>query len=156
MEWSSKINKYLSNTFTIMKQNVIQAVLVCVSIFMAFSCTKSNENSSEQDIANGTGCLSFERTIIDYGVIPKGADGLRVFNFSNNTNEPAIIKAAKGSCGCLVPTYPKEPIMPGESGAIEVRYDTQRVGVFTKTATIETSCSNNPTITLTVKGEVTS
>lgn len=97
--------------------------------------------------------MSFEVTTIDYGTIEKGAEPLRKFKFTNTGNEPLIIQNAKGSCGCTVPTYPKEPIMPGESNVIEVRYDTQRVGVFTKTVTITTNETNN-TKSLTIKGEV--
>ncbi|MCS6929939.1 MAG: DUF1573 domain-containing protein [Saprospiraceae bacterium] len=97
--------------------------------------------------------MTFETTTIDYGTIPKGADGLRKFKFTNTGNEPLIIKSAKGSCGCTVPTYPKEPIMPGESAYIEVRYDTNRVGEFTKTVTITTNEAVE-TRMLTIKGNV--
>ncbi len=97
--------------------------------------------------------MTFEVTTLDYGTIEKGADPHRKFKFTNTGNEPLIIKSAKGSCGCLVPTYPQEPIMPGESANIDVRYDTQRVGMFTKTATLTTN-ETESTHTLTVKGEV--
>jgi len=97
--------------------------------------------------------MTFETTTIDYGVINKGADPLRKFKFTNTGNEPLIIKSAKGSCGCTVPTYPKEPIMPGETGYIEVRYDTNRPGAFTKTVTITTNEAVE-TRMLTIKGEV--
>lgn len=97
--------------------------------------------------------MAFEKTAIDYGFIDKGADPIRKFKFTNTGNEPLIIKAAKGSCGCVVPTYPKEPIMPGESANIEVRYDTQRVGNFEKTVTLTTN-ETEATHTLTIKGVV--
>ena len=83
--------------------------------------------------------MKFEVTEIDYGTIEKGSDPLRVFNFVNTGTEPLIIKHAKGSCGCTVPKYPKEPILPGESSKIEVRYDTKRVGPFSKTVTLTTN-----------------
>ncbi len=97
--------------------------------------------------------MTFDVTTIDYGNVEKGAEPLRKFKFTNTGNEPLIIKTAKGSCGCTVPTYPKEPIMPGESNVIEVRYDTQRVGAFTKTVTITTNEATE-TRMLTIKGEV--
>ena len=97
--------------------------------------------------------MTFDVTTIDYGNVDKGADPLRKFKFTNTGNEPLIIKTAKGSCGCTVPTYPKEPIMPGESSEIEVRYDTQRVGSFTKTVTITTNEAVE-TRMLTIKGDV--
>jgi hypothetical protein len=103
---------------------------------------------------NATGpVMTFEVTSVDYGTIEKGGDPIRRFKFTNTGNEPLIIKSAKGSCGCTVPTYPQEPIMPGESNNIEVRYDTQRVGMFTKTVTLTTN-ETNDTHTLTIKGEV--
>ena len=97
--------------------------------------------------------MTFEVTSIDYGTLDKGGDPVRKFKFTNTGNEPLIIKSAKGSCGCLVPKYPQEPIMPGESNVIEARYDTQRVGMFTKTITLTTN-EYPDTHTLTVKGEV--
>ena len=97
--------------------------------------------------------MTFDVTTIDYGTIDKGGDPIRKFKFTNTGNEPLVVKTAKGSCGCTVPTYPKEPIMPGESNVIEVRYDTQRVGAFTKTVTLTTNEASD-THTLTIKGEV--
>ena len=97
--------------------------------------------------------MTFDITSIDYGTIDKGTDRIKRFKFTNTGNEPLIIKAAKSSCGCLMPTYPKEPIMPGESNVIDVNYDTHRVGSFTKTVTVTTN-ENSDTHTLTVKGEV--
>lgn len=102
--------------------------------------------------ANGP-VMTFQVTTIDYGTIDKGGDPIRKFQFTNTGNEPLVVKAAKGSCGCTVPTYPKEPIMPGESNVIEVRYDTQRVGAFTKTVSLTTNEATD-THTLTIKGEV--
>lgn len=97
--------------------------------------------------------MTFEVTTIDYGKIEKGADPLRHFKFTNTGNEPLIINSAKASCGCTVPTYPQEPIMPGESANIDVRYDTQRVGNFNKQVTLTTN-EESSTHTLTIKGEV--
>ncbi|HMR44407.1 MAG TPA: DUF1573 domain-containing protein [Saprospiraceae bacterium] len=98
--------------------------------------------------------MAFEVTEIDYGTIEQGSDPLRIFKFTNKGTEPLIIKNAKGSCGCTVPSYPKEPIMPGEAGAIEVRYDTNRVGPFTKRVTITTNENGENTRVLTIKGNV--
>lgn len=97
--------------------------------------------------------MTFEVTTVDYGKIEKDSDPVRHFKFTNTGNEPLIIKSAKGSCGCTVPTYPQEPIMPGESANIDIRYDTKRVGMFTKTVTLTTN-ETPDTHTLTIKGEV--
>jgi hypothetical protein len=96
--------------------------------------------------------MLFDVLTIDYGVIQKGADQLRKFTFKNTGNEPLLITSAKGSCGCTVPTYPKEAIAPGATAEIEVRYDTKRIGLINKTVTI-TSNAGDP-VTLHIKGEV--
>ena len=97
--------------------------------------------------------IDFESKVVDYGVIDNKSDGARKFVFKNNGTEPLIIKNAKGSCGCTVPTWPREPIAPVDSGEIGVQYDTKRVGKFTKTITLSTNASKAPVI-LTIKGEV--
>ena len=85
--------------------------------------------------------LTLESDIVDYGTIDQGSEPLRLATFSNTGTEPLIISGAKGSCGCTVPNWPKEPIMPGETSQIEIRYDTKRVGAINKTVTVT---SNDP------------
>ncbi len=97
--------------------------------------------------------IQYENDKFDFGTVDEGEVVKHVFKFKNAGNEPLLITNAKGSCGCTVPTYPKEPIMPGESNVIEVRYDTQRVGAFTKTVTLTTNEASD-THTLTIKGDV--
>ncbi|HZW63957.1 MAG TPA: DUF1573 domain-containing protein [Flavobacteriaceae bacterium] len=97
--------------------------------------------------------LEFKTTEIDYGTIEKGADGLRTFEFTNTGNAPLIISNVKSSCGCTVPQWPKEAILPGESGEIQVKYDTNRVNPIRKTITV-TSNADTPTVALKIKGEV--
>lgn len=97
--------------------------------------------------------MTFEETTVDYGTIEQGSDPYRFFNFENNGTGPLVITNAKGSCGCTVPTYPKEPILPGNDGQIKVRYDTNRVGPFTKRVTLTTNVGEEPII-LTIKGKV--
>jgi hypothetical protein len=97
--------------------------------------------------------MTFDKTEIDYGTIAQGSDPLRKFKFKNTGTAPLIIKAAQGSCGCTVPTYKKEPIASGETSEIEVRYDTQRPGPFTKTVSITTNEGEQPRV-LVIKGTV--
>jgi hypothetical protein len=98
--------------------------------------------------------IKFESLEVNYGSIEKGADGVRVFKFTNNGSAPLIISNAQGSCGCTVPTYPKEPIMPGEKGEIRVKYDTQRVGAFTKYVTLTTNATSGGSTQLKIFGDV--
>lgn len=98
--------------------------------------------------------MVFVNETIDYGTIARNADGKREFVFTNNGNAPLIITSAQGSCGCTVPSTPKEPILPGAKGSIGVKYDTNRVGPFTKTVTISSNAAGQPSKTLTIKGNV--
>lgn len=97
--------------------------------------------------------MVFENETIDYGTIEQGSDPYRIFSFVNQGEEPLVITSAKGSCGCTVPTYPKEPIMPGQTAEVKVRYDTNRVGPFTKRVTLTTNEGENTRV-LTIKGLV--
>ena len=112
---------------------------------------KPIQNAEKIDVVDAT--IDFESKVVDYGTIEHNADGARKFVFTNNGTEPLIIKNAKGSCGCTVPTWPREPIAAGETAEIGVKYATNRVGKFTKTITLTTNASKKPVI-LTVKGEV--
>jgi len=95
--------------------------------------------------------IEFKTDVIDYGTIEKGADGLRIFEFTNTGNAPLIISNAKSTCGCTVPNWPKTPIMPGETGEIKVKYDTKRVNPIRKTITV-TSNADTPSVALKIKG----
>lgn len=97
--------------------------------------------------------ITFESEVHDYGKIKQGADGTYEFKFKNTGKEPLIISNAKGSCGCTVPSWPKEPIKPGGSSVIKVTYDTKRVGPISKTVTI-TSNAKTASKVLQIKGTV--
>lgn len=97
--------------------------------------------------------IEFKTDVIDYGTIEKGADGVRVFEFTNTGDAPLIITSVKSTCGCTVPKKPEAPIMPGESGEIEVKYDTNRVNPIRKTITV-ISNADTPTVALKIKGLV--
>ena len=98
--------------------------------------------------------MVFENETLDFGTIAHNSDGNRQFTFTNNGNKPLIITNTQGSCGCTVPTTPKEPIAPGAKGVIGVKYDTNREGAFTKTVTVTSNAEGQPTKTLTIKGTV--
>ncbi|SHL84671.1 DUF1573 domain-containing protein [Flavobacterium xinjiangense] len=102
---------------------------------------------------DGAGMVFVTETI-DYGTVAHNADGKREFVFTNNGNKPLIITNTQGSCGCTVPTTPKEPIAPGAKGIIGVKYATDRVGPFTKTVTVTSNAAGQATKTLTIKGTV--
>ena len=106
-----------------------------------------------QELQSGA-IIEFEKDVHDYGTIQQNANGTYEFKFKNTGNEPLTISNAKGSCGCTVPEWPKEPIAPGESGVIKVKYDTKRVGPFGKSVTIQSNATNEPVKTLRIRGTV--
>lgn len=97
--------------------------------------------------------IKWEATTVDYGTINQGDNGSREFELTNTGNAPLIISNATGSCGCTVPQWPKEPILPGQKSAIKVHYDTNRLGSFTKTVTVVSNAANNTDV-LQIKGNV--
>lgn len=107
---------------------------------------------AQDKVASGAH-IEFETEVIDYGTIVQNADGLREFRFTNTGNEPLVISNAKGSCGCTVPNWPKKPINPGESGVIEVKYATNRLGPINKSVTVQSNADNS-NVVLRIKGNV--
>ena len=100
--------------------------------------------------------IEFKTETINYGDVIKGEDdGIREFVFTNTGDSPLIIKSVKSSCGCTVPTKPTEPIMPGKSDKIVVKYN-MNPGPISKTITVETNAVNKPNgiIPLRIKGNV--
>ena len=97
--------------------------------------------------------ISFKNETVDYGKIVKGSDGVRVFEFTNTGDAELVVTNVKSSCGCTVPKKPEEPIAPGASGSIEVKYDTNRVGPIRKTVTVYSN-ADEPIKALKIKGEV--
>ncbi|HMQ49136.1 MAG TPA: DUF1573 domain-containing protein [Saprospiraceae bacterium] len=130
------------------------SVLVAMTLALTFAIGQNGVISATQEKASQDGPqITFQTETVDYGVIEQGSEPFRVFAFTNTGNAPLIISHAKGSCGCTVPTYPTDPIAPGESGEIKVRYDTNRVGKFTKRVTLTTNVGTEQKV-LTITGEV--
>ena len=138
--------------------------IIALAMLVVLGVTTSNAQETSKKLkatntkvanakVNGAGMVFVTETI-DYGTVAYNSDGRREFVFTNNGNKPLIITNAQGSCGCTVPTYPKEPIAPGAKGVIGVKYDTSRGGQpFTKTVTLTTNATV-PNKTLTIKGNV--
>ena len=130
------------------------ALALCLTLGLTFSFAQEQLSKDAMEKKESTGpIMEFETTEVDYGNIIQESDPFRFFKFTNTGDAPLVIKNAKGSCGCTVPTYPREPILPGESAEIKVRYDTKRVGPFTKTVTLTTNEDVEKRI-LRIKGKV--
>lgn len=108
------------------------------------SFAQNDTPAAPADDPQGGPVMTFESKIVDYGTLEQHGEPLRVLKFTNTGTEPLVIKNARGSCGCTVPTWPKEPVMPGEESTIEVRYATNRLGKINKTIKITTNEGGDP------------
>lgn len=97
--------------------------------------------------------ISFDKDNFDFGAMQVGEKSETYFSFTNTGSEALIISSAKGSCGCTVPEWPKEPIAPGASGQLKVVFNAKSAGKQTKTVTIQANTDPNPT-RLTIKADV--
>jgi len=96
--------------------------------------------------------ITFKTLTIERNNIPFGSDETFTFTFKNTGKEPIIISNVQTSCGCTTAKKPEAPVAPKKSADISVKYDTKRVGQFTKTITVTSNVSEP--IVLTIKGTV--
>lgn len=134
----------------------LSAVAISTVFIQAQTAGKADEKPSVlvQTVNTSLAEMTFDTDIHDFGTIDYAGNGTYEFKFKNSGTEPLIISDAKGSCGCTVPTYPKNiPIKPGETQFVKVTYDTKRAGSFTKTVTINSN-AKTPQKVITIKGIV--
>ena len=98
--------------------------------------------------------IQYEQPVYDFGVIDEGEIVKHAYKFKNTGNEPLVISNCKGSCGCTVPTWPKEPIPPGGEGQIQVEFNSKgKPGPQSKRVTV--TANTTPTKSfIEIKGEV--
>ncbi|MFK7785202.1 MAG: DUF1573 domain-containing protein [Crocinitomicaceae bacterium] len=131
-----------------MKKLISSAVAILAMLTISF-------NSSAQDVAVESGAkISFGKEMHDYGEVKYGGDGYCTFIFENTGNEPLILGDVKGSCSCTVPEWPKDPIAPGETGELKVKYNTKKPGAINKSVTIKSNAINTPVKVIKIKGNV--
>lgn len=106
--------------------------------------------------AQGGAKIKFEETTHQFGDLDKGAPAEHAFVFTNTSEEPITLTRVKASCGCTTPAWTREPVAPGETGEIKVKYNTNRVGPFTKTVTVNYGEKGERPIVLYIKGKVNS
>jgi len=97
--------------------------------------------------------IEFDKVVHDYGTIQQHGDGNCNFIFKNTGKQPLILSKVKSSCGCTVPRWPKQPILPGTSDTIKVKYDTKRVGPINKSIIVNSNAKTNQVV-LKIKGKI--
>ena len=133
---------YIANT----KHELMKNLITAFSFFLAFNLGSFAQTSGPK--------IEFKSSVIDYGEISRGSDGIRVFTFVNKGDKPLEITKVYSSCGCTIPKKPEAPIPPGETGEIQVKYDTNRLGPIRKTITVNSNSAETPIVSLKIKGVV--
>jgi uncharacterized low-complexity protein len=133
-----------------MKKAILSLAITAASVFGAQTVVAQTEVN-----ATSKAVISVDKDVHDYGTIEQGANGECVFTVTNTGTEPLIISLCKGSCGCTVPVCPQEPIAPGTSAKITVKYNTANPGPINKSVTITSNASNEPSKTVRISGNVT-
>lgn len=138
-------------------KTVINLVLITIVLFLSTpihqaAANGSNDTHSETNTVKSA--MIFSSMIHDFGTIEAGEKVSHLFTFKNSSNEPLVINSVKGSCGCTVPEWSKEPVAPGSEGQIEVFFNSKgKSGQQTKTVTINANGESQP-IVLTIKAQV--
>lgn len=99
--------------------------------------------------------IVFDKLVHDFGAMEKGGDASCVFTFKNVSKKPVTLTNVKTSCGCTAADWPKEPVAKKKKGTIKVKYDSNRIGKFTKTIKVYVDGEENP-IQLEIKGTIIS
>ena len=127
-----------------MTKKLVLLSIFCMTVFILFA-QKQQNNQKE--------LITFTEKIHDYGTIEVGSPGDCVFIFTNNMKTALVISNVKPSCGCTVANWPKQPILPGNTGVIKLNYNTKIPGTFNKTIVV-TSNAKNANVLLRIKGNV--
>lgn len=105
-----------------------------------------------------TTTVEYETMVYDFGEVKEGEHVKYAFKFKNTGSEPLVISDAKGSCGCTVPDWPREPIAPGASAEIKIDFDSKGKGSddgSKQTKRVTVTANTNPAQTyLTISGVV--
>lgn len=113
---------------------------------------KQTQSTGQPDNPNAP-VVEFEKLVHDYGEMEQHGNGKCEFKFTNTGKEPLILSNVRSSCGCTVPEWPRQPILPGQSDVIKVKYDTKRIGTINKSVHVYSNAKKSP-ISLKIKGKI--
>lgn len=150
--------------------NINRLFILSAMVISLVACSNDGKNASDSevstDIINDPATASdeavnenlpiieFEEEVMDFGEISQGEKVKRIYKFTNVGKSDLIISDAKGSCGCTVPRWPKQPIKPGQQGDVEVVFDSNgKQGRQHKTVTLIANTKPNTTV-IALKGDV--
>jgi len=139
-------------------------LLVCASLIVSASSLAQGQHEQINPNAQTTKpaaasnpnapILTVAEPAYDFGTVVEGPQITHDFKIKNEGKEPLILSNVHASCGCTIPTWPKEPILPGKESVISATYNTSgRPGHFTKSITIESNSSGGNKV-INITGEV--
>lgn len=134
-----------------MKKLILSASLLFSVVFLGYAQTASVKIESGNPSAMAK--FKWEETTHDFGKINQGKPVSTEFTFTNTGSTPLVISNVKGSCGCTVTQYTKEPIAPGKTGNVKATFNAAAVGAFNKSVRVTANVEGG-TETLFIKGEV--
>lgn len=136
-----------------MKKSLL-AVILCFALTASVNAQETKGTAATATVNPNGPEFKFEVEEYNFGTIKQGDKVSYDFTFTNTGKEPLIITDAKGSCGCTVPSYPKEPIAKGGKGTIHIEFNsTGKQGNQMKTVTISSNSRSGQKI-LYIKGNV--
>ena len=135
-----------------MTKKLLSTTFLLMLFFLGFSQKQEQEIQATEQSSNGPE-ISFTKVVHDYGTIEQNSDGTCEFDFTNTGNEPLVLSTVRSSCGCTVPQWPREPILPGRSEKIKVKYDTRRMGAINKSITVLSNAKTS-SVALRISGKV--
>jgi hypothetical protein len=131
----------------------MKKILLSLTLVVTFGWNAISQEAADQPENPNAPVISFDKTEHDYGTFYQNGDGETFFVYTNEGKEPLILSRVKSSCGCTIPKWSRQPLLPGQSDTIKVKYDTKRLGSFHKSITI-TSNAKTPTVVLKIKGKI--
>jgi hypothetical protein len=133
-----------------MKKVLLSAAFIFGVVFFAMSqATVAVESGSPTTMAK----FKWEKTTHNFGKIQQGKPVSVEFTFTNKGTTPLVISNVRGSCGCTVTKYTKDPIAPGKTGNVKATYNAAAMGAFNKSVRVTANVEGG-TETLFIKGEV--
>lgn len=136
-------------------RNILYYKIALAMIFSLFSLNIWAQNESHSSEQNSASAIKFDVESWDFGSIKEdGGEVKHTFSFKNNSSKPVIILDVTTGCGCTTPSYSRKPVLAGQSGEIEVKFDpATRPGKFVKGVVVYTSLQEKP-FNLTISGDV--
>jgi hypothetical protein len=138
------------------KRTTVIFIIIAVSFLLCYSCScnQGRTKSSNLNSTTDTAIISFTEYEHDFGKVIEGEKVALTFTFENKGKGPLIISSVTTTCGCTVAKYDSKPISSGNSGTVEIVFDSSgKSGKQTKTISIHSNASK-PIILLKISGEV--